>query len=91
MDQLENILLSDDRIPYSMGSLEKEVAYVTVLAFSIPILLLPLLHRYVGGDVYKLTLLLVAFLVGLLLMVYHQFHWIVWLSDHFHTFSKARL
>lgn len=74
-----------------MGSMEKEVAYVTLLCFSIPILSIPILHQYLRTNIYRLTAVLVAFLVGFILIVYHRFHWIIWLSDRFQHFSKARL
>lgn len=77
MNLTEAILQSDDSYLGSFGSFEKSIGYTTLLCITVPILMIPLLFLSVGKSIYKLTGLLLGFVIFLFLILRFRFSWIV--------------
>lgn len=82
MDYLEKVLQSDDSNPGSFGSFEKQATYVLLVAFSVPVILIPFLFEAFKKSIYYVTLFLSLFILGLFLMVHFKFSWIIGASQH---------
>lgn len=89
MDQIEAILQSDDQHLGSFGSLEKGIAYTTLLCLTVPLLVLPLLHLLLRRNIYKTTALLLAFCLLFFLTLRFRFSWIVRLQHHLQRYYAA--
>lgn len=91
MERLEPLLKLDDMNVGSFGSLERGVAYSTVLCMTIPILLIPFIFYLLGKSVYKLTALLLGLLVFLCVIIRFRFSWLVWVHSQTQRLYNARI
>jgi hypothetical protein len=74
---IEGVLRVDDAERVVFGLLEKRIAYVVVICSSAPILLIPLIYRLLGKNIYKVTAVILGFILLLVAAIYFRFSWII--------------
>lgn len=81
MEQLEEVLKEDDKYRGSFGTLERKIAYATLISSFVPVLLIPIVYKFFNPNIYKTTLVISFFFIALAFIIYFRFAWIISLSS----------